>query len=64
MTKRPTAIERAYALARSGQCAGIQDIKRRLRDEGYTAAEAHLFGATLTTALRKLCSEARTARRH
>ena len=61
---RPTAIERAYALARSGQCGGIQDIKKRLRAEGYTAAEAHLFGATLTTALRKLCAEARAAAGH
>jgi hypothetical protein len=28
-------LERAFELARSGRCATVADIKRRLREEGY-----------------------------
>jgi hypothetical protein len=28
-------LERAFELARSGRCATVADIKRKLREEGY-----------------------------
>ena len=58
---RPTTIERAYELARSGECATITDIKKRLDKEGYPDAGGQLYGRTLQTELRRLCAEAKVA---
>jgi hypothetical protein len=30
-----TALERAFALAKSGTCLTVENIKKRLRQEGY-----------------------------
>jgi hypothetical protein len=54
---RPTTLERAYELARSGSCRTVGDIKTRLQAEGYEGVKDRLYGASLTTALRKLCAE-------
>jgi hypothetical protein len=54
---RPTTIERAYELARSGACRTVGDIKTRLQAEGYEGVKDRLYGASLTAALRKLCAE-------
>ncbi len=35
MTSRPTAIERAFALAKSGRVTSISHIRHILRSEGY-----------------------------
>lgn len=35
MEPRKTAIERAFELARSGECSTIEQIRRRLKAEGY-----------------------------
>ena len=59
MDHRPTAMERAYELARSGACAGVADIKTRLRAEGL--AEDQIFGPRLLAELRGLCNAAREA---
>jgi len=56
MTFRPTTIERAYELARSGSCRTVGDIKSRLQAEGHERVQDRLYGATLTSALRKLCT--------
>ena len=52
-------LERAYELARSGQCSNIQDIRKRLNAEGFTAVNRHLDGASIQQQLRALCAEAR-----
>jgi hypothetical protein len=54
---RPTTIERAYELARSGACRTVGDIKARLQAEGYEGVKDRLYGASMTGALRKLCLE-------
>jgi hypothetical protein len=54
---RPTTLERAYELARSGSCRTVGDIKGRLQAEGYEGVKDRLYGASLTAALRKLCAE-------
>jgi hypothetical protein len=59
MDHRPTAMERAYELARSGACAGVADIKTQLRAEGL--AEDQIFGPKLLAELRGLCAAARAA---
>lgn len=54
---RPTTLERAYELARSGQCRTVGDIKTRLQQEGHERVQDRLYGGSLTSALRKLCVE-------
>ena len=53
-------IERSYQLARSGECAGIEEIRRRLRAEGYADATAQLTASrSLRKDLTRLCLQAR-----
>ena len=35
MESHISQLERAFELARSGRCATVADIKRKLREEGY-----------------------------
>lgn len=56
----PTTIERAFALARSGTCASVADIRAALKRERYDQVEAHLSGQAITRQLRALCDEARS----
>ena len=39
---KPHIIERALALA--PECTSVTDVKRRLKNEGYTQIEEHLTG--------------------
>ena len=57
MTARRTALERAYELAKSGECVGVPEIRARLRAEGYPYSEVRdqLYGQTISKALRRLC---------
>lgn len=57
MTYRPTAIERAFELARSGQVKNAEEIKRILRREGHSLATVQ--GATLIKQLRTIALAAR-----
>jgi hypothetical protein len=52
MTYRPSALERAFELARSGKVASIETIKLILRREGYDGAQ--LAGPHLIRQLRLL----------
>jgi len=58
MNSRLTTLERAFQLARSGECASIGQIKERLVSERYHDVAAQLYGPTLTASLRKLISAA------
>ena len=53
-------IERAFQLARSGECHAIGDINLRLRREGYTQVDAHLGGKSIKAQLVKLMLESQT----
>ena len=55
MTSRPTTLERAYELARSGACRTVTDIKLQLQAEGYDRVRDSLYGQSLNADLRKLC---------
>ena len=57
MDPKVSALERAFQLARSGQAASIDDIKKRLKREGYEE-KAVDGGPSLAAQLRKLISEA------
>jgi hypothetical protein len=52
MKDRPTEIERAFQLARSGGPASVEDIKKQLSREGYTAKQ--IDGPLLIKQLREL----------
>jgi hypothetical protein len=54
-----STLERAFVLARSGSCAGLDDIRRTLKRERFDQVENHLQGPSLGKQLRALCVEAR-----
>ena len=56
-----TTLERAFALARSGECLTINDIRARLKSERFDQVDAHLAGPAIARQLRTLCVEARRA---
>jgi hypothetical protein len=62
MTSGP-AIERAFDLARSGQCRSVSEIMRRLSPEDRLAVEAHLAEPNARRELILACSEAWLAAR-
>ena len=55
MSDRPTTLERAYELARSGQCASTSEVRSRLYAENFADVRAHLHGAMILADLRRLC---------
>ena len=59
--QEPTTLERAFALARSGSCASVAEIRMMLKRERYDQVEAHLAGPSLSRQLRALCEKARSA---
>lgn len=42
-----TTVERAFQLARSGDCMSVDDIRKRLMKEGHTSVDSHLTGPSL-----------------
>jgi hypothetical protein len=40
-------VSRAFELAKSGTCKNINDIRRRLKQEGYSAIDEHFSGPTM-----------------
>lgn len=59
--RRPTTLERAFELARSGECASLNEIKHRLEAERYDNIRGQLFGPRLKLDLQHLCNAARAA---
>jgi hypothetical protein len=54
---RATILERAFELARSGRCASIDEIKRRLKTELY---DQHMIeGPSVRSQLRALIAKSR-----
>jgi hypothetical protein len=48
MTEQITTVERAFELAR---CSSVNDLRQRLRREGYDAVHLHLHGASINKQL-------------
>jgi hypothetical protein len=57
MTSRPTALERAFSLARSGDYSGVSEIRAQLKAEGYSLLQ--MEGPSLQRQLREICIEAK-----
>ena len=56
-----STLERAFALARSGSCTGLDDIRRTLKRERFDQVEGHLAGSHIGKQLKELCKSARSA---
>jgi hypothetical protein len=52
-------IERAFQLARSGECRTLGEIHQRLRREQYSQTSEHLSGRLIKAQLSKLMEQAR-----
>jgi hypothetical protein len=61
MDHKISALERAFQLARSGQVANIEEIKLKLKREGYEVNAAAYGGQSLRSQLRELIKAARLA---
>jgi len=51
-----TPLERAFALAESGDYSGVSEVRNQLRAEGYDIAQ--LSGPSLAKQIRQICQEA------
>jgi hypothetical protein len=51
---RPTTIERAFELARSGACRTMPELKVRLRREQMDSVDQHLGGKLIRAQLTEL----------
>jgi hypothetical protein len=60
LNSRPTTLERAFELARSGGYVSIQEIKNALAAEGYQAHQ--IVGRSLREQLKELMRASRNAR--
>ena len=58
MDHNVTALERAFQLAKSGNCASVPDLRQRLKQEGYSLQT--IVGRTLTRQLEALIKAAAT----
>jgi len=52
-------IERAIQLAQSGQCISVNDVRQRLRREGYVGIAVEMGGAAINRQLVDLLHSAR-----
>jgi hypothetical protein len=51
---RPTTVERAFELARSGQCDNLPAIVAALKGERHESVDAHLAGPSIRKDLRRV----------
>ena len=62
MTLPPSTLERAFQLARTGECLNLSEIRQRLKRERHDQVDAHLQGHAIGRQLKALCEEARKTR--
>jgi hypothetical protein len=53
-----STVERAFELARGGQCRSVDDIRRKLQAERCEAVEGHLSSGALKRQLLELIQQA------
>ena len=59
MNDRLTTVERAYEIARTGECLSLDELVRQLKSEQYEAVDAHTSGPTIRRDLRQISQQAR-----
>ena len=58
---KPTTIERAFELARTGKFHSVEEIRKRLLKEHHDQVDSHLSGPMIRRQLRRACADARAA---
>ena len=62
MEERPSVVERAFEIAKSGKVANTAELRKQLTAEGYTNNAQFLAGRTLSNQLTRMIAEARMAK--
>lgn len=62
LENRPSVVERAFQIAKSGKVANITDLRTQLAEEGYSNAVQALAGRSLANQLTRMITDARTPR--
>ena len=61
---RKPIVERAFELAQTGDYVGLNDLRRALRAEGYSAqSQGEISGMSVKRQLKQVCDSARAERR-
>jgi len=58
MSDRPSVIERAFQVAKSGKVGNIEQLRKRLKQEGYSNADS-LRGRSLLQQISRMITEAK-----
>ncbi len=56
---KPSTLERAFELARSGDYTGVAQIRKQLLLERFDLVETHLSGSAVKKQIRDVCMAAR-----
>ena len=56
-------VERAFQLAKAGECRNVEEIKHRLKAENYLDIHAQLAGSAIRQQLMELCKTAANNRK-
>jgi hypothetical protein len=62
MEERPSVVERAFEIAKSGKVANTAELRKQLTAEGYTNNAQFLAGRSLSNQLTRMIAEARMAK--
>jgi hypothetical protein len=60
--QRPSVVERAFQIAKSGKVANVSALQAQLADEGYPNGVQALAGRALSSQLMRMITESRIAR--
>jgi hypothetical protein len=57
----PTTLQRAYEIARSGECTSLDELVQQLKTEQFQGVDVHMASVSVRRELRQL---SQSARRH
>jgi hypothetical protein len=61
MKERPSVVERAFEIAKSGKVANTAELRKQLTAEGYANNAQFLAGRSLSNQLTRMIAEAKMA---
>ena len=61
MSSHQTTLERAFQIARGGQCASLKDLEKQLKSEQFDGVDAQLMGKSVRDQLRTIIEQARVS---
>lgn len=60
--QRPSVVERAFQIAKSGKVANVSALQAQLAEEGYPNGVQALAGRALSSQLMRMITESRTTK--